>query len=341
MMVAGLLALGTAPRVAIAQVSAGQPVVELGVEYSAGPHGDGEWSSIGGRVLIRIDDRTALEGVFSPERDRDNFSHVDYLTVQLRRDVHLFDGGAVFGTLGGAFSSNEYKQYAYPSLEPIGTFTEREFGPSFGFGAEVRAARYLAVRGEAQYVLSQDSVLRLGGGISVPIGAPYPPRAVTIDPPSLARTPLARVRSNRIVWVTVQDGREYKGQVVSRSPDALTLRHPGGATTIATSDISVIETPDSLVNGVWIGAVAGGAVGAAVGGGIGDFACEGSGGCVFFGAVLVGGIGGGIGALAGAVVDSIRDGRQTLFERRVGPRASVTLAPVIGRNRGIAGVVRW
>jgi hypothetical protein len=332
-----------APVAAAAQVVEGTPVLEVGADVSAGPHGDGEWSSFGGRVRLNFDRRTAVEGLYSPERVRGEFSQADYFTVHVRRSLHMFDGGALFGGLGVSFASRTYREVRYFDPGPSFTFTSNSIGPSFALGAEVEVAPYLAVRGETQYVLSDASILRFSGGVSVPIGGRYPGRAVTVDAPSIARTPLARVRSGQMVWVTMGDGREYQGEVAARSPAALTLRHAGGATTIATSDIQRIEAPDTLLNGVTIGMGAGGAAGGVLGGIIGDLVCEQAGGCVAIGALLVGGMGAGMGGLVGVIVDSFRETRQPVYER--GPASSgaqLIVAPVISRDRAeVSGAIRW
>jgi len=335
----------TGPAAAGAQVVEGTPVVEVGGDFSAGPHSDGSWSSIGGRVRLNFDRRTAVEGLYNPERVRGEFSQVDYFTVHVRRALHTFDGGALFGGLGVTFANRTFREIRYfdPNPGPSHTFTSQAVGPSFAFGAEIEVAPYLSLRGETQYVLGHASVLRFSGGASVPIGGRYPGRGVTVDAPSVARTPIARVRLGQVVWVTMSDGREHHGEVVFRSPDGLTLRHAGGATTIATGDVERIQTSDSLLNGVTIGMGAGGAAGGVLGGIIGDIVCEQSGGCVAIGALLIGGVGAGIGGLVGAIVDSIRENRRPLYDRReTGSGARVLLAPVISRDAGgVSGIIRW
>jgi hypothetical protein len=331
------------PIGAAGQVPDDSPVVEAGVEVSAGPHGDGEWSSVGGRVALNLDSRTALEGAFSPERVRDDFSHVDYLTVQLRRTLHRFGNGSLFGALGGAIATRYLDSRYYGEFYSPVESVSRTVGVSFAFGGTVEVAPYLAVRGETQYVLGENSLLRFGGGVTVPVGGRYPGRGVTIDAPGLAGTPGASIRGGQTVWITTSAGREYAGEVASRSPDAVTLRHPGGATTITTSDITLIEKPDTLLNGTLIGMVSAGAGGALLGGVLGDLVCEGSSGCVFIGALLVGGMGAGGGGLVGAMVDAFRDGRQVIYRRTPPSRgARLSLTPAVSRaGASLGGVLRW
>jgi hypothetical protein len=331
------------PGAAAAQVADGTPVVEGGVDFSAGPHGDGGWSSLGVRAKLNVNSRTAIEGTYSPDNDRDGFSQVDYSTVQVRRSLHTFGGGSLYGGLGVAFGAHTFREPPFPGLTPGFSFRSHSAGPSFSFGGELEVAPYLALRGETQYVLSDDSVLRFTGGASVPLGGRYPGRGVTIDAPSLARTPIARLRSGQSVWITTADGREYHGEVASRAPDSLTLRHPGGATAIATSDIDRIEAPDTLTNGILVGMGSGGTAGAVLGGIIGDLVCEESSGCAVIGALFVGGMGAGIGGLVGAIADSVRDNRRPIYDRR-GPRTGARLffSPVVSRDvAGVTGTVRW
>lgn len=331
-----------APAMAVAQDAVRTPVLEVGAEISRAAQGDGPWTSLGGRLRLNFDRRTAIEGIFSPERGPDDYWQADYFTVQVRRSLHTWNGGVLFGALGGTIGHHTFREVPAPGRDPLYTFTSRSLGPSFSFGTEVEVAPYLALRAETQYVLSDDSMLRFSGGASVPIGGRYPGRGTIENTASLARTPLARVRSGQHVWITVSDGQEYAGEVVSRAPGAVTLRHRHGATSIATTDIVRIDAPDRLLNGIMIGMGAGGAAGAVLGGILGDFVCESSNGCVTIGALLVGGMGAGMGGLIGAMVDGVRDNRRPVYDRSTTPRTQVTLAPILSREqRGLSAMIRW
>jgi hypothetical protein len=337
----GMLNL-VAPGIAGAQDVGRMPIVEVGADISGAAQGDGPWSSLGGRLRLNFDRRTAIEGIWSPERGPDNYWQADYFTVQVRRSLHTWGGGALFGALGGTVGHHTFREVPAPGRAPLYTFTSRSFGPSFGVGTEIEVAPYLALRAETQYVLSDDSMLRFSGGASVPLGGRYTGRGTAEDTASLARTPLAHLRSGQHVWITVNDGHEYAGDVVSRAPGSVTLRHAQGATSIATTDIVRIEAPDRLLNGIMIGMGAGGAAGAVLGGILGDFICESSSGCVTIGALLVGGMGAGMGSLIGAMVDGVRDNRRPVYDRSANPRPQVTLAPVLSRDkRGVAATIRW
>jgi hypothetical protein len=337
----GMLNL-VAPGIAAAQDVGRLPIVEVGADISGAAQGDGPWSSLGGRLRLNFDRRTAIEGIWSPERGPDDYWQADYVTVQLRRSLHTWNGGVLFGALGATTGRHTFREVPAPGRDPVYTFTSQSFGPSFSFGSDLEIAPYLALRAETQYVLSDNGMLRFSGGASVPIGGRYPGRGITEDTASLARTPLAQIRSGQHVWITVADGEEYAGEVVSRAPGAVTLRRRHGGTSIATADIVRIDAPDRLLNGIMIGVGAGGAAGAVLGGIIGDFVCESSNGCVTMGALLVGGMGAGMGGLIGAMVDGVRDNRRPVYDRSANPRPQVTLVPVLSRDkRGVSATIRW
>jgi hypothetical protein len=71
--------------------------------------------------------------------------------------------------------------------------------------------------------------------------------------------------------------------------------------------------------------------------------CEGSDSCVVLGTMLLGGLGGGIGTLAGAIVDSFRDAPREVYRRGAVPAGStVALTPVVtARGVGAAGLITW
>ena len=336
----GVLCIGAFPAPAVAQPFA-RPPVEVGVDVSAGPGADGDWGSIGPRLGLNFNARTALEISLAPQTSRGSFSSVDYGFVQLKQRLHAFDRAALFGTLGVAPSRQVFSDELarpYPASYP----TSYSFGPAFGFGTEVEVGPHLALRAETQYVLSQRSLLRFVGGATVPIGR-FPDRSRTADSPELAASPAGLVRIGQTVWVTSSDGREVKGEVVSRTIQGLTMRHPRGAVSVAMPDIRRIEVTDGLGDGIAVGSITGGITGGVLGW-IGGLAwCEGEDGCRAFSTLLLGGLGTGIGALAGAVVDSFRDTRRPLFDAaRPSAGLRVDLGPVVSSGgAGVSGTIRW
>jgi hypothetical protein len=176
--------------------------------------------------------------------------------------------------------------------------------------------------------------------VSVPIGA-YP--APLAEPPSERPAAFAPLRTGQTVWVTDSAGRNTKGTVASASAGALTLRHRTGATTIAASDITRIDGTDSLANGLLIGTLVGGGAGGGFGAFAGSLWCEGSDGCVAFGALVIAGVGAGVGALCGAIVDSLHERPRRIYDAGTRqPGARIVVAPMLtGSAAGLGGVVRW
>lgn len=335
-----LVLVGGIPSPARAQVTA-TPVLEIGAEVSGGPGADGEWRAFGPRLGVNVNSRTAFEVRVSPQLNRDRFSWVDYGVVHLKRSLHAFDRGSLFGTVGVAGSRQQYSEeprgpyaYVYP--------TQYAFGPAFGFGAELEVAPRLALRAEAQYILSQRSLLQFTGGVTIPLGR-YLDRSRARDTRELAASPVGRLRLGETVWVTAGDGREVKGEVTSRSLHGLTVRHATGAVSVAMPEIRKIEIPDGLGDGMAVGGVTGGITGGVLGWLGGHAWCEGGADCQVFSTLLVGGLGAGVGTLAGAIVDSFRDTRRPLYDAASAAQGrTVVLAPLVSKNAvGLGGVVRW
>ncbi len=328
------------PSMALAQ-SGAKPVMEIGAEMSGGPGADGEWRALGPRLGVNFNSRTALEVSLSPQLSRDRFSWVDYGLVQVKRSLHAFDRGSLFGTLGVAGSRQQYSDELrgpYPQSYP----TQYAFGPVFGFGAELEVAPRLALRAETQYILSQRSLLRFTGGVTMPLGR-YVDRSRALDTPELAASPIGRVSLGQTVWVTASDGREIKGEVVSRSLQGLTVRHAMGAVSVAMPEIRKIEITDGLGDGIAVGGVTGGITGGVLGFLGGRAWCEGGADCQVFSSLLIGGLGAGIGTLAGAVVDSFRDTRRPLYDAasRAG-KPTIVLSPIVSKDTaGVGGAIRW
>jgi hypothetical protein len=243
---------------------------------------------------------------------------------------------ALFGVLGVSRATRYFDNPEFP----VGPQTS--WGPTFGFGAEVPLLAYLRARGEVQYALSQEALLRFSGGVSVPLGGRFLTSS-DADRVVASAGPAGQVSLGQTVWIVTSAGRRVHGEVIERTTDRVTLSHRGGATSMATSEIQQIDATDHLLNGVLIGA----AVGAAGGGTLGIMGsrvwCEGSDSCVVLGTMLLGGLGGGIGTLAGAIVDSFRDAPREVYRRGTAPAGStVALTPVVtARGVGAAGVITW
>ena len=333
----GLLVFLIVPAVAAGQTAA-RPTVEVGVEFSTGPDGAIGWSAVGPRFTANLTNRTALEVSYAPERDRQNYLHVNHLFAQMKRTLMARESVFLFGTLGVSGATRYYDaQLEFP--QPPDT----SWGPAFGFGAELPLFAYVRPRAEVQYVLSSEALLRFSGGLTVPVGSRFPTPGPTGDRPASGSGPAGHVRFGETVWVTTTDGQVIHGEVVSRSATGLTISHRAGVTAIASSSVQGIDVADRLLDGLLIGAGVGAAGGGALGIMAGRVWCENGDGCVVLGALLFGGLGGGIGTLAGAVVDSFRDVPSPVYRRTRPPgSATLALAPVMtARSVGAAGRFTW
>jgi hypothetical protein len=138
--------------------------------------------------------------------------------------------------------------------------------------------------------------------------------------------------------VVTTDGQEWKGRLVSFTPERLVLRMDGGERTIGMADLLRVDTTDSISNGV-----RNGAIGGAVFGGLGAMAlaasCDGCNGAATVGVFFVGFYtlaGAGLGAL----IDHAIADRRPIFNRASTPRVAVgpLLTPHV---RGMQFAIRW
>jgi len=151
----------------------------------------------------------------------------------------------------------------------------------------------------------------------------------------------APVRLNRgtSVWVTTMDGVEHTGEVSALSADQVSLVTRTGTLALPFARIMRIERPDPRTNGLVKGALigAGSMFGLALLSGLfggADEAPEVGAG------LLLTGIGAGAGALIGAGLDALVQGRVVAFEAPA--TRTVTMAPILGAHRaGFGMTVRW
>ena len=144
-------------------------------------------------------------------------------------------------------------------------------------------------------------------------------------PSARAQTPQqgqpASVRSalppDAVIWVTATDGREWQGRVVSASGPELRLAGRSGQVSVDWDEIGLVEAnvQDPIANGVWNGALTGGLSAAGFAGFIVALVCSIE-GCdasdVTEFALLWSGVGAGVGAATGALVDRARPSRQVV-----------------------------
>jgi hypothetical protein len=328
------MAVAVWPPAAVAGQEAGRPIAELGIHGALGAAGP--VSSAGPHVVVNFGPRTSVE--FSVDRQiRRNDTVRDHVYVQLRQTLVHLDRGAFFATVGGLRVTERetfrYSQYGAPF--PDITYRDQGGGIITGIGVDRAIAPFAAIRAEAQIILAEPGIFaRLDGGLSVPIG-----RYAAAPPPYPLPVSIARLATGQTVWVTTSGGMEVKGTVGARSEDGLTIRHRGGATRLALSEIVLIEAPDSLLNGTVIGAASGGISAGVFGLLLGAVLCEGeAAACALGGAMVLGGAGAGIGAVAGAITDSFVEGRQVVF--RADRSGRVEVIPVFS-TQGAGVAFRW
>ena len=178
--------------------------------------------------------------------------------------------------------------------------------------------------------------MRLGSNVAVIlvsalIGAPAP--SVAQEPVREFAQLNTRLVPGDTVWVTDAQGREVKGRILSLGPDALALE--GGGRTYGPANVATIQVrrADSLRNGALIGFAVGGGLGL----GLGDFSGSWSWGDAAVGALMIGGIGAGI----GVGIDALIPGKKLVAYRAPGSagqaHARFSIAPVITpRAKGVA-----
>lgn len=339
---ATLAAMLATPPASSAQTPRLAPAVELGAGAMFGVRTGGGLTAAGPRVTAHFSPRAAIEAGFDAQLDRSGFRRRDVFHVQGRRTLHQFDGGSIFGTAGLAFQRVTFEQqpeFGFPGF----TRHEPQFGPIAGLGVEFAVARYLGIRGDFQFVVTEDSFLRGGLSVSVPIGG-YPDRtAWRASRDAVRGGPLEATRLGQRVWATTREGRIVSGDVAGRSAASLTILADGTRTDVAISDIQRLETSDGILDGAAIGTLSGGIPGAVFGGLLGAALCETDDNCALEAGLLIGALGAGLGALAGAIVDSLHVGRRTLYERPGAPApASLVVVPIVTRRgAGAGGVIRW
>ncbi|MFN8062747.1 MAG: hypothetical protein U0Q12_26585 [Vicinamibacterales bacterium] len=153
-----------------------------------------------------------------------------------------------------------------------------------------------------------------------------------------------------VVWVTMNDGRQLQGRIVSVGGRSLTIDLPTGPTSLSLADVRRIEAPDARADGVRRGALAGGVAAGAYFGMIAyGLRCERQCGQgysaardVAGAAVLFGALGAGTGALIGLAIDAMVHGRRTVYEASAGASTSWEVVPVhAARGVGVRMVVVW
>jgi hypothetical protein len=310
-----------APTGASAQAVRLKPAVELGVQLTAVPHDGAGWSALRPLMTINVTTRTAVDVAFDHEIDRSGVQTHDRLSGQVKRVLHGFERGGVFATLGVAVESRAFDYCRNPEFcvdrhfaNPSGRQTN--LGAHVGVGTEVAVSRRLSIRVDLQLLTGgdDDGWLRSSAGIMVPIGRYSDRAAWRANLETMRGGPLEHVQFRQRVWITNDTGDTIDGEVISRSATTLTVERRGEITAVPASSIRRIDTTDRIRDGIRLGAVIGGASGAVFGVIVGAGLCETTTDCIAYGGLYLGGVGAGLGAIAGAIVDSLRNGRRTISE---------------------------
>jgi hypothetical protein len=336
--------VGVTAREANAQSAA--PPVEVGVD-AATTLEDRAGLKWGPRLAINFDGHNALQFTASRQelsRHNDFYQiETDLYLAAYRRLVYAGGPIRVSATLGGGLERTVIVTPAQTFGNPPVTFAATrgvEVLPVFTTGAAIdfRLGRHAAIVLESSFLLTDRLGGRFSGGLVVPIGS-YPPGSG----PLASSVPWAQLDPGERAWVTTADGREVDGEVVDRSEARLILRTRTGTSTFSADDLRAIDTTDPIRNGTVLGATVG-AASMVVPSVLATLIVCSEETCgpaeVFWinGALI--GMGAGIGAATGALVDSLRVRRVPLYRRGGAP--SVSVAPILGPHRlGGGAVIRW
>jgi hypothetical protein len=150
------------------------------------------------------------------------------------------------------------------------------------------------------------------------------------------------VKVGQEITGTDASGAEVKGKITQLSPTSLTVAAREATRTFTENEVRLIQQkrPDSLLNGTLIGVVVAVGVPLAIAGIVcasDDEDCEWDSSA--WGAVAVYA---GIGAAAGALIDYAVKGNKTVFVPGEGTKPSVSVAPLIDRDRkGVQVALRF
>jgi len=295
--------------------------------------------SAGGRFTVNLTDRAALDLTIDRHIRSGSIVYwgpisIDLYHVDLAWTFRQIGDTALFASLGGGVRRRQFGPFAVSNDEMMVA----------GFGAQRRLLPHLALRAETQLVIANgDFSVRFAGGASLPIGRYQ--QGQKLARPASAALPGGYsygVKPGQRVWVTTKDGNVCSGKVRSISQGSIDLLCAEGERRIAIADIGTIEAKDSvrdgMVRGILAGAGAGAVMGLAADIGPTD---EDSGALRAINIFGYAGIGAGIGAFAGVVIDDAHEGRRVVY-RRSTPTATQKLVPlIVRRGAGVGGAIPW
>jgi hypothetical protein len=334
------MALALAGRAEARQAAADRPAVEVGVRMAA--QANDRLPGVGGGVQLswNIDPRTAIEASvdFMPRRSSpydDVRSRIGY--VQLKRTLHASGPNRFFATMGGGggYERVTYAGYFYGLVSQSRSSFRRGIGAfTIGAGYDRTLGRHVALDVQTQFVLANSYAgIRTTLGLSVPVGR-FARKPDTAEP-RLAT--FSNVEVGQTTWVTMADGRLWKGRISGLSTRTLELTHANGTTLLPVADVRKIEAPDRIIDGVLRGTVIG--LTAGIPAFIGALSWDDDPGFALMVGLGWSGIGAGMGAVIGAVADSFHEGRRVVYDAG---QSSVTFSPIVSRRgAGIGAVIRW
>ncbi len=242
-----IVALASSAR---AQQTSEVPRSEVGVSLVARAS-SGARPGFSPRVAWNISDRTALEAFVDIGREGSIVSRTGSAPVvlfgQLKRTLVQGDVGDLFVVAGMHVSYWRRQAGGFSVTTPDGTstfgsrgHTRRDWwkGVSIGGGYAVPINRRLHLRVDAQFGSTNDGPLvRTSIGAAVRLGwRELRTKAVSTQ----AHVPGSR-KIRRIVWVTMSDGRELTGMLLSLSAGDLELWQADGVTRLSLADVRQIE----------------------------------------------------------------------------------------------------
>lgn len=353
-----LLALTFAvPLLGAGAVHAGQagvpgPAVEVGASLAVATS---DWLtdvprvSLAPRLTVNLTERTAVAvwgDVFSPKQYFDAYWQDEYRGGIEARRLLYGDGALRVSGLAGAYVQRHRiynPPFTFPGQDPrfnipesLGVWWRPAF--SLGLGLNQRLSPQLDLHEDVRVVLSDEAAeFHAQVGVSMPFRR-YPSEPVTR---TTAYGPTT-LRTGQHVWVTDTQGRETEGALAIVDGDRLEVVTGTGRITFTRPDISRLAIADSLVNGTSIGAIVGGAGMAGLLSFIAAVLCEED--CTgMVPAFLIGGATGvGVGAVSGALLDSLRDRPRVVYGSPAPSARAVTVAPYLTRDaRGARLRITW
>ena len=352
---------GLSTPVAAEQSELPVPRVQVGAEMSFGSVGGGSQSSpreFVPRISVNFSPRWAFDLTADRYRRSGAPGTLDERIVlfQVRAAIaESRNGLRLSGLLGGGI---DFTRYDFPAYEGISydpsTYGQSRMYPEeslshrrplvlAGLGLSRPISPHVSVHSEVKFFPFE----RYGFGVRATVGVTaavgrFPPASKTTW---LSVAPDRPIRIGQRMWVTLADGTQITGGMLSTTPSSLTIAREGGRETIPVASLArvdVLESP-TVARTRWmvIGGLSGLGLGAAMtaswvasngGEGADAFGIWGP-GLATLGIV--------VGGLVGGELDRRRSVRRTVFDISR-PSSTFTVTPIVAlRARGLAATIRW